>query len=95
MKAENLASERRFAHLLDRDNPLYRAGLRDGDIIVSPNELRGAKTIETIAFRNGKYSKRTIKLEAPLNPADLRSLHIHPLRITVEEEDYLQDSLKK
>lgn len=95
MKAENLASERRFAHLLDRDNPLYRAGLRDGDIIVSPNELRGAKTIETIAFRNGKYSKRTIKLEAPLTPADLRSLHIHPLRITVEEEDYLQDSLKK
>lgn len=95
MKAEDLAGERRFAHLLDRENPLYRAGLRDGDIIVSPMELRGAQAIETIAFRNGKYSKRTISLAAPLTSADLRSLHIHPLRITVEEEDYLKQSLAK
>lgn len=95
MKPRNLGGERRFAHLLDRENPLYRAGLRDGDIIVSPMELRGAQAIETIAFRNGKYSRRTISLAAPLTPADLRSLHIHPLRITVEEEDNLKQSLAK
>lgn len=95
MKAENLGGERRFAHLLDRENPLYRAGLRDGDIIVSPKELRGVKTIETIAFRDGKYSRRTVSLAAPLTAADLKSLHIHPLRITVDEEYYLQDALSK
>lgn len=94
-KADDLAGERQFLHMLNRENPLYKAGVRDGDILLSPAKLLGARELELATFRNGRYIHRTVSLQSPLTAKDLESLHVHALRLTINEEETLYESLKK
>lgn len=77
----------RFLHLLDKDNALYRAGLRDGDIILAPESLLGASGIDvTHITKDLKFKRRSIKFESALTKADLEHIHIHPLRLSFWED---------
>lgn len=85
----------RFLHVLDRDNALYRAGLRDGDVIASPLNLLGASEIDYKRFNGQNWVLHTAKLTAPLTVDDLDHIHIHEIGLTREEQIFIDTAPRK
>ncbi|MDE6311754.1 MAG: hypothetical protein K2L96_08080, partial [Muribaculaceae bacterium] len=74
-----------YAHLLDKDNELYRSGLRDGDIILGKGLQTGATGIRVIHFDGSKYATKDIRFSRALTKDDLEHIHVHKLKLSREE----------
>lgn len=77
--------EAEYLHLLDRDNRLYAAGLRDGDVVEASALRPGSGRIAYRRYADGRYASGEVKLDAPLTPADLEHVHIHRMKMTAED----------
>lgn len=83
-----------FLHLLDKENVLYRKGLRDGDIIETALPLTGAKEISYLRRDGNRLIRHNVVMDAALTDNDIKHIHIHPLRFGFWENRYFNDQLR-
>lgn len=96
LEPDNLSeTEMTYLHLLDKDNPLFKAGLKDGDIILEGKKLEGKAKVAYLRYTSGKYEKNIAEFASPLSRSDLEHIHLHSLRLTNEENKFIQQALQK
>ncbi len=81
-----------YAHLLDKQNALYKAGLRDGDMLFKTKSLKGVRKVDAVRYTGDGYTTVRIDFGHPLTDEDLEHVHLHELNLSNNELNFFQNN---